>query len=112
MNKDHIIKKNYEYEKIINSNKSYKIGDYVIFLEIIQQGTYRFGISVGKKIGNAVIRNKIKRQLKSILAKQKYSKTFNCVIIVKKSILNKKYNKIENDIINILLKLNLKELIR
>ena len=53
---------------------------------------YHFGLSVGKKIGNAVTRNKVKRQIRSMIDQIYFKNNFNCIIIVKKSYLNHTFN--------------------
>lgn len=95
MKKENILKESYNFNRIINAFKPYKYKDYVIYIERVNQDNYKFGFSVGKKIGNAVIRNKIKRQLKSIVDKKVYQKNFNCIIIVGKGILNRKYDEMQ-----------------
>ena len=65
---------------------------------------YRFGFSVSKKIGNAVTRNKIKRQLKSILDKNIYENNFNCIIMVRKGYLDSNYLDIEKSLTEIVKK--------
>ena len=40
---------------------------------------------------NKSYRNKVKRQLKDIIDKNNYEKGFNCIIIVRKGILNKSF---------------------
>ena len=72
MNKENIVKKNLDFQRIIKNNKPYKYKDYVLYVEKNNDNNYHFGFSVGKKIGKAVIRNKIKRQLKSIVSKKDY----------------------------------------
>ena len=91
MKKENIIKKSLDFDRIIKNNKSYKYKDYIIYLEKTENNTYHFGLSVGKKIGNAVTRNKIKRQLKNIIDKNNYEKGINCIIIVRKGLLEKTY---------------------
>lgn len=100
MKKVNIIKENETYNYIIKNNKPYKYKDYIIYLVFKKIGVYQFGFSVGKKVGNAVKRNKIKRQLKSIIDKKDYSKNFYCIIIVKKSILSKTYQEMEKDLLD------------
>jgi len=107
MNKEHIIKKNIEFQKIIKNNKPYKYKDYILYIEKSDIDNYYFGFSVGKKIGNSVTRNKIKRQLKSIVSKKDYQNGFNCIIIVGSNILNKTYQQMEENLIDVLQKLNL-----
>ena len=98
MNKLHTVKNNYDFDRIIKNNKAYKYKDYIIYLEKVENLNYKFGLSVGKKIGNAVIRNKIKRQLREIISENDYQKNFDCIIIVKKEICTASYLAIKEDI--------------
>ena len=63
MKKKEIIKKSNDYTKVINKNNKLKNKYYSLFY--IKSDNTLFGISIPKKIGNAVIRNKNKRQIKS-----------------------------------------------
>lgn len=92
MKKRNIIKKNNDFFRIINKNKCYKTSSYIIYIEKKEQDKYHFGISVSKKIGNAVIRNKIKRQIKNMVDKKSYLSCYNIVIIVRKNYLKNNYN--------------------
>lgn len=108
MKKINIIKENREYNRIINNNKPFKYKDFVLYIEKNENYIpYKFGFSVGKKVGNAVTRNRIKRQIKSILDKKIYENGFKCIIIVRKSILEKEYSEIENILNEILNKLKI-----
>ena len=107
MKKINIIKENEIFNKMIQNMKPYKYKDYLIFLERKEINTYKFGFSIGKKIGNAVTRNKIKRQLKSIIDKKVYQNNFYCIIMVRKSILEKKYSEMEKDLLYAFSKLNI-----
>lgn len=107
MKKINIVKKNDDYNRIIQKFKPYKYKDYVVYLEKTEENTYHFGFSVGKKIGNAVVRNKIKRQIKSILDKIVFQNGFNCIIIVRKSILEKSFNEMQEDLTLISKKINI-----
>lgn len=103
MKKQNIIKENTEYNRIIQTIKPYKYKDFIFYFEKTKENTkYHFGFSIGKKIGNAVVRNKIKRQLKNIIDQMHYQNGFNCIIIVRKSILNKKYQDIEKNLLEAL----------
>ena len=107
MKKKNIIKSNLIFDRIIKNNKSYKYKDYILYLERNNDSDYHFGLSVGKKVGNAVIRNKIKRQLKSIIDKNNYENGFNCIIIVRKGILNKSFQLMEKELNEYLLKMKI-----
>ena len=107
MKKINILKKSQDFDRIIKKNNSYKYKDYIIFIEKNTCDVHKFGISVGKKLGNAVCRNKIKRQIKSIIDKKHYQNGFNCIIIVGKGILSKSYIEMEDNLLSAFEKLNL-----
>ena len=109
MKKQNIIRSNRDFDRIIKNNKSYRYKDYILYLEKTDEHDYRFGLSVGKKIGNAVTRNKIKRQLKSIIDKNNYEKGINCIIIVRKGILEKTFKIMEEELNECFQKLKLKK---
>ena len=107
MKKINILKNSRDFDRIIKNNKPYKYKDYIIYLERKTTDVYHFGISVGKKIGNAVTRNKIKRQIKNIISKNDYQNNFNCIIIVGRAITEKRYAQIEENLVNALKNINI-----
>ena len=64
MKKINILKKNEDFNRIIKNNKPYKTRYFYIYLEWTNEKIYHFGLSVGKKIGNAVERNRSRRVIK------------------------------------------------
>lgn len=108
MKKINIIKKNEEYNRIIQTIKPYKYKEYMIFLEKNDKlDNYAFGFSISKKICKAFMRNKIKRQMKNIIDKKDYQKNFNCIIMVRKSILEKTYQEREKVLLEAFENLNI-----
>lgn len=102
MNKKYIIISNLEIQKIISKGTK-KVGKYFIIYYVKNSLKYnRYCISVSKKIGNAVIRNKEKRAIKEILRKSNINSQKNYVIILRKEILSLSYNDKEKELINLI----------
>ena len=98
MKKINIVRSADEFTRIINSVKPERFKGYLVFIEHKVVDNYEFGISVSKKVGNAVTRNRIKRQFKSIIDENNYQNNFKCIIIIKKEALEKKYHEIEREL--------------
>lgn len=66
MKRKNRIRKNTDFKKIIAKRNIKKNNEFVIYTDINKFGYARFGYSVSSKIGNAVVRNRIKRQIRSM----------------------------------------------
>ncbi len=107
MKKLNILKKNEDFSRIIKNNKAIRTKSFIIYIEYNTNDIYHFGISVSKKIINAVGRNKIKRQIKEIISTKIYQNNFNCIIIVKKDFLNQTFQSNKLELENIFKRLNI-----
>lgn len=108
MKKINIIKENKDFERIMNMVKPYRNKDFLLFVEKSPNiKIHKFGISVSKKLGNAVTRNLLKRQIKSIIDKKLYQNNFNCIIILRKEILQDDYITIENSLFDLISKIDI-----
>lgn len=65
MKKELRIKKNNEFQEAFQKGHSFANRQFVIYaLKKEGQESYRIGLSVSKKVGNSVVRNKIKRYIR------------------------------------------------
>ncbi|GGA70410.1 ribonuclease P protein component [Ornithinibacillus halotolerans] len=65
MKKEFRVKDNKDFQLVFKKGKSFANRQLVIYyLKKENQEHFRVGLSVGKKIGNAVVRNRIKRYLR------------------------------------------------
>ena len=106
MKKREIVKSKILFNDIINKGNRISNKYFVICSMSKDEENNNYGIAVGKKIGNAVIRNKIKRQIRNIID-QNYNifpKNHNYIIICKKEILELNYSKINDELIKLLYK--------
>ena len=67
MKKIYSLKKNKDFQNIIKSKQSVGCSTLVIYYLKNELNYTRVGISSGKKVGNAVIRNRTKRQVRALL---------------------------------------------
>jgi len=106
MKKINIIKKNYDINNIINEINIIKNNYFYIYKDKNNYNNYRFSIDISKKIGNAVIRNKIKRQIKDILDKSNlvFNSNNDYVIIIRNEINNLNYMEIKQNLIDLISK--------
>lgn len=99
MKKLYIVKNSRDFEKIIKTGKCKKNRSFVIYHTENTLPYNRYGISVGKKIGNAVHRNKYKRIIRAIIdnSKKDYINSQDYIIILRGSAKDKDYQYLEND---------------
>jgi len=104
MRKLYIVKEHKDFDRIIKNGKFKKSRYYVIYYDDNEFAYDRFGISVGKKIGNAVYRNKHKRKLRSIIDNYKkiYVNSKDYIIILRGSAKNIPYLELNEDFLKIM----------
>ena len=84
MKKQFRIKKSEEFAEIMGAKKFYTCPSFVIYVKPRKEDHARVGISVGKKMGKAVIRNKIKRQVRSMVQDiYTFDENFDTIILVR-----------------------------
>lgn len=103
MKKLYIVKNPREFEYIIQNGPCEKSKNFIIYHNKNNYPYDRFGISVGKKLGNAVFRNKYKRKIRSILDnyKKHYNNSEDYIIILRKNAINLDYIDLNNDLLNL-----------
>ena len=108
MKKEEVVKKNKEFENIINKGQCKKNSEFVIYYINNDKEFDRFGISVSKKIGNAVVRNYYKRVIRNICDKSKnlYSNRKDYIIIMRKGLTSLNFDEACNSFNDLLRKIN------
>ena len=83
MKKMKTLKKNYEFQNVLNKGKFYIGKQITIYIAENKQSTNRFGITVSKKTCNAVKRNHIKRKIRENyrLIQNKLKQGYNIVFL-------------------------------
>ena len=111
MKKKNIVKNKEDFTRIINKKNGYVNKYFIINEEVNNDLMPKFGITFIKNMCNAVNRNKLKRQIKSIIDNNKniYENNKNYIIIIRKDALNKSYKELEDNLISLFNKLKEKK---
>lgn len=104
MRKLYIVKNQRDFDRIIKEGRFRKNNSYVIYYDKNEFPYDRFGISVGKRIGNAVNRNKHKRKLRAIIDNYKklYVNNRDYIIILRGSAKDREYQELNIDFLNLM----------
>ena len=101
MKKSYRIKKEKEFQKIIYHKDSYANRNFVVYILPAEENThFRVGLSVGKKIGNAVARNKVKRLMRTSLhdLRDSIKPSYNIVLIARPKVVDLSLDEVKNNI--------------
>lgn len=106
MKRYEMVKKHEDFSKIINTGKKVS-GKYLIIFYIAKDYIKpNFGLAIGKKCGNAVIRNKLKRRVRNIVDNNRllFKNNRNYIIMIKGSASCASFQELEQDLTNLLRK--------
>lgn len=105
MKKEYRIKKSKEIDAIINKKQRYGDMFFVIYYKENKANHFRLAISIGKKYGNSVERNKIKRQIRSIFRDTSPLESVDYIVVVKKEAKTLIFKEIEESLLKQLKKI-------
>ena len=88
------IKKSEDFAFVIKNGTAKRNGSFVVHTKKNELGYARIGISVSSRLGHAVIRNRIKRQMRAICGQivDMDSTSFDIIVIAKSDFLNHSYD--------------------
>ena len=94
MKKQYRLKRNEEIKEIVSSRQYLKSANFNLYYKAnLDNQNIRICISTSKKLGNAVIRNRIRRQVREMVRNNfDLSLKYDLVIVVKKNYLDLAFN--------------------
>ncbi|MBO8155627.1 MAG: ribonuclease P protein component [Bacillaceae bacterium] len=110
MRKAYRIKKNKEFQEVFQKGKSFANRQLVLyFYPKRNQNHFRVGLSVGKKLGNAVVRNRIKRYLRQAFMEleKDIKQEYDFVVIARKPAVDLDFHQLKKSLIHVLGKTNM-----
>ena len=99
MKKEYRVKKNEDFSHIIKHKQSLANRSFIIYYVKNDLNHARIGISVSKKLGKAVIRNKIKRQVRMIVQQTiNFNDNYDYIVILINKYLDLDFNSNLNEL--------------
>lgn len=97
------IKKNEDFIKIYKNGKSKANRCLVMYVSKVEDNSIRIGISVSKKVGNSVVRHRVKRLIKESfrLHVNQLKSGYDIVVIARQSAKDKDYKEIESALLHL-----------
>lgn len=103
MKKSYRVKSDKDFQAIFSQGQNVANRKFVVYRLAKKQDHYRVGLSVGKKIGNAVMRNAIKRKLRHVLMELAPNlRHDDFVVIARKGVEELDYHEIKRNLIHVL----------
>ena len=104
MKKSFRVKREKDFKSIFKDGTSFANRKFVVYQLENQQNHFRVGLSVSKKLGNAVTRNQIKRRIRHILQSVKGSlvEHVDFVVIARKGVETLEYAEMEKNLLHVL----------
>jgi ribonuclease P protein component len=103
MDKRNRLRKNEDFKKVYKYGKNYYNRNLIMYIMKNELEDTRIGFTVSKKIGNSVVRNRVKRRIKEIVRKNLKSikEGYDIILIPKKNVSEINHKELENAIFHI-----------
>ena len=104
MKKNFRVKREKDFKAIFKKGTSFANRKFVVYQLENQKNHFRVGLSVSKKLGNAVTRNQIKRRIRHIIQNAKGSlvEDVDFVVIARKGVEILGYAEMEKNLLHVL----------
>lgn len=92
MKKEVRVRKSEEFVEIMKYKRFYSCPSFTLYVKPRKEDHARIGLSVGKKLGKAHVRNKIKRQVRMMCQEiYDFDENFDSIILVRAGYLKENY---------------------
>lgn len=110
MKKEMRVKKSQEFQAIMKNKKFYASPTMTLYVSPKREEKNRVGISVGKRLGGAVDRNKVKRQVRMMVQKVfSFTEEFDSIILIRPQFKEESYSINENYLLELIKKVKIEK---
>lgn len=94
LSKQSILQKNKQFQRVYRMGRSYANRYMVIYVLIVNENRTKVGFAAGKRLGNAVVRNRVKRLLRETyrLHQHVLKQEVNLLLVGRKPMIDAKYD--------------------
>lgn len=109
LTKTSIVKDNEDFQKIYRDGQSFADGNLVLHVCKAFHPQHRVAFAAGKKLGNAVIRNRVKRLLREVyrLHQEEISEVYCLLLVGRKAAVEAKMQDVEKSFLKLCKKANI-----
>ena len=103
------LKKRYQFNYVYKSGEHYSSEHIVLYVASSKTKSIKVGFAVTKKVGHAVVRNKIRRRLREIVKKQlpNLKQNYNIIVVARDNVTGASFDKLTFEFNKLLSKANL-----
>ena len=103
------LKKRYQFNYVYKSGEHFSGEHMVLYVASSKTKNIKVGLAVTKKVGHAVVRNKVRRRLREIIKKQVpiLKQNNNIIVVARDNITEASFEKLSNEFLKLLKKANL-----
>lgn len=109
LNRINRLKKRYQFNYVYKSGEHFSGEHMVLYVVSSKTKNIKVGLAVTKKVGHAVVRNKIRRRLREIIKKQvpNLKQNNNIIVVARDNISSASFEKLSNEFLKLIKKADL-----
>ena len=103
------LKKRYQFNYVYKSGEHFSGEHMILYVVASKTKSIKVGLAVTKKVGKAVIRNRVRRQLREIIKKQvpTLKQSYNIIVVARDNITSASFDVLSNEFSKLIKKANL-----
>lgn len=103
------LKKRYQFNYVYKSGEHFSGEHMVLYTASSKTKNIKVGLAVTKKVGHAVVRNKVRRRLREIIQKQlpNLKQNYNIIIVARENITSASFDELSLEFNKLIKKANL-----